>query len=121
MLRTMKVLLLAGALGGLAASLTLAEMGRGGGGGGPNSVSSGGGGATFYPRMAGPSHMAGPSRMSMGEGGRMYRSDMGGNHPFMRHGGDYPRMRALAQPNGEFPRERFHRGDRFDRFGDNRL
>jgi hypothetical protein len=84
---------------------------------------SGGGGPTFYPRMAGPGHMSGPSHMSMGEGGRMYRSDMGGNRFYMRHSGDYPRTHALAQPNGgDFRRERFRgdrarfdRSDRFDR------
>jgi len=122
MLRTMKVLLLAGALGGFAASPTLAQNARGGGGGGgpqmsaggSHGIGGGGGGQVYYPRMAGP------SQMSMGGGGRMYRSDMGGNRPYMRWGGESPRMRGLAQPNGEFPRERFHRGDRFDRFGDNR-
>jgi hypothetical protein len=123
MLRTMQMLLLAGALGGLAASPALAgPRGGGGGGGGPQMSgghSFGGGGPTYYPRMAGPSHMGGPTHMSMGEGGRMYRSDMGGNRFYMRHGGDF-RTHALAQPNGDFRRERFRgdhafRGDRFDR------
>jgi BA14K-like protein len=123
MLKTMKVLLLAGVLGGLAASPTLAQnAGRGGGsshsmGGGGHGM---GGGGAIYPRMGG------------GGGGHSYsgsvRSFGGPSGVYMRRGGDFSRhgmgfenrrMRALAQPGGDFPRERFRRGDRGRFVGDN--
>ena len=133
----MRVLLLAGVLGGLAASPALAQNARGGGGGGGQFSGgggggqfsgggghgfSGGGGGSFYPRMAGPGHMSGLNRMSMGGGGP-YQSYGGGRSWNRMHGGnDFNRMgdrrmRALASANGgDFRRERF-RGDRgqFDR------
>jgi hypothetical protein len=115
MLKTMKVLLLAGVLGGLAASPTLAQS-RGGPGGGQGMSGGGqgfsgggrslGGGGTVYPRMSGP------SRMSMGGSMRG-----GGDFPRRSMRMDSPRMRALARPGGaDFPRERFRRGDRPGKF-----
>jgi hypothetical protein len=112
MLKTMKVLLLAGVLGGMAVSPTLAQDGGGRGGmsrggqgfsGGGRSLGSGG---MVYPRMSGP------SRMSMGGSVRG-----GGDFPRRSMRMDSPRMRALARPGGEdFPRERFRRGDRPGKF-----
>ena len=141
MLRTMRILLLAGVLGELAASPALAQNARGmGGGGGGGQFSGGGGhgfsgggghglsggGGTFYPRMAGPGNMGGPGHMSM-RGGGPYQSYGGGRQWARMHAGndfnrDFNRMgdrrmRALAPANGgDFRRERF-RGDhgRFDR------
>jgi BA14K-like protein len=123
MLKTMKVLLLAGVLGGLAAAPTLAQNRGAGGGGGSAQISGGGmggggmrgGGGAIYPRMGG--------------GGRSFSGSgrsFGGGVTYMRRGGDFSRqgmgmesrrMRALARPGGgDFPRERFRRGDRPDRF-----
>jgi BA14K-like protein len=123
MLKTIKVLLLAGVLGGLAASPTLAQSGGGRGsspgmsGGGGQGFSGGrslGGGGAVYPRMSGPSRMSmggSPSRMSMGGSMR------GGDFPRRGMRMDSPRMRALARPGGaDFPRERFRRGDRPGKF-----
>jgi BA14K-like protein len=115
MLKTIKVLLLAGVLGGLAASPTLAQSGgqgsgRGMSGGGGQGFSGGGrslgGGSMVYPRMSGS------SRMSMGGSMRA-----GGDFPRRSMRMDSPRMRALARPSGaDFPRERFRRGDRPGKF-----
>ena len=123
MLKTMKVLLLAGILGGMAASPTLAQSSRGGGGGGGHFSGGGhgiGGGGAIYPRMGGGGggHSYGGSGRSFGGGGVYMRR--GGD--FSRQGmrGDGSRMRALAQPGrGDFPRERFRRGDRGRFVGDN--
>src|SRR5262245_23324479 len=132
MLKTMKVLLLAGVLGGMAASPTLAQnAGRGGGGGmggGGGNFSGGshgmGGGGAIYPRMGG-----GGGGHSFGDSGRSFGGPGGG--VYMRRGGDFSRgdfsrqgfegrrMRALAQPGGDFPRERFRRGDCGRFVGDN--
>ncbi len=122
MLKTMKVLLLAGVLGGLAASPTLAQN-AGRGGGGSHSMGGGGhgmgGGGAIYPRMGG-----GGGHSYSGSG----RSFGGPSGVYMRRGGDFSRrgmgfenrrMRALAQPGGDFPRERFRRGDRGRFVGDN--
>lgn len=124
MLKTMKVLLLAGVLGGLAAAPTLAQNRGAGGGGGGSQISGGGmggggmrgGGGAIYPRMGGGGRSFSGSGRSFGGGGVTY----------MRRGGDFSRsgmgmesrrMRALARPGGgDFPRERFRRGDRPDRF-----
>src|SRR5262245_4429458 len=120
MLKTMKVLLLAGVLGGLAASPTLAQNARGGGGG--HSMGGGGhgmGGGAIYPRLGG-----GGGHSFSGSG----RSFGGPSGVYMRRGGDFSRqgmgfenrrMRALAQPGRDFPRERFRRGDRGRFVGDN--
>jgi len=138
MLRTMRILLLAGVLGGLAATPALAQSGRMGGGGhgfgggGSHGFSAGGGGS-FYPHMGGSGNMGGPGHMSM-RGGGPYQSyggqsyggrAYGGGRQFarMHAGNDFNRMgdrrmRALAPANaGDFRRDRF-RGDhgRFDRF-----
>jgi len=120
MLKTLKVLLLAGVLGGMAASPTLAQSARGGGGGGHFSGGGGHGmgGGGIYPRMGGGGHSFSGSGRSFGGGGVYMRR--GGD--FSRQGmrGDGNRMRALAQPGrGDFPRERFRRGDRGRFVGDN--
>ena len=125
MLRTMRILLLAGALGGLAASPALAQNARGMGGGGGHFSGggghfSGGGGGAFYPHTAGPGNMGGPGHMSMRGGGGPYQSYGGGGRQWARmHGGsDFNRMgdrrmRALAPANsrdflgGDFRRDRF--------------
>src|SRR5262245_10142551 len=126
MLKTMKVLLLASVLGGLAASPTLAQNARGGGGGhsmGGGGHSMGGGGA-IYPRMGGGGgysfgssgrSFGGPGGVYMRRGGDFSRGDFS-RGDFSRQGFESRRMRALAQPGGDFPRERFRRGDRPDRF-----
>jgi hypothetical protein len=130
MLKTMKILLLAGILGGLAASPTLAQ--RAGGGGGSGGHSSGGGGGQFsgghsmgggggiYPRMGGGGHSFGGRSFSGPS-----RSYGGAGNAYMRRGGDFSRqgmrmdnhrMRGLAQPGGG---DRFGRGDCHRFVGDN--
>src|SRR5262245_14812877 len=133
MLKTMKVLLLAGVLGGLAASPTLAHTGPRGGGGGHSMGSGGrsmGGGGASYPRMGGGGgHSFGNSGRSFGGPSGVYMRRGGDFSRQARQGGDFSRqgmgfenrrMRALAQPGGgDFPRERFRRGDRGRFVGDN--
>jgi BA14K-like protein len=123
MLKMMKVLLLAGVLGGLAASPTLAQSRDGGGGGGRSMGGGGhsmGGGGAIYPRMGGGGgHSFGGSGRSFGGSSGVYMRRGGdfSRQGFSRQGFESRRMRALAQPDaGDFPRERFRRGDRRDRF-----